>query len=214
MTSAVTYALLVYWRILHDSNRGYWGGPERQQQQHRQGTTTGACRQPRLTLTRSRSTAGLPTSSNAEIFETRARSSSRARENKFRIMGSSSSKPAKCGRLKVASNVSELIGMGLCPSVLSTLFFQSIPIHSTRHLHLHPNLLYYALSQTHTGYTPLVRCNLDPESRCDVILKLESMVRPFPSFTSRSSRSSRSSRLPLSLAPRASFVRHRNRAQA
>ena len=29
-------------------------------------------------------------------------------------MGSSSSKPAKCGRLKVASNVSELIGMGLC----------------------------------------------------------------------------------------------------
>ena len=208
MTSAVTYALLVYWRILHDSNRGYWGGPERQQQQHRQRTTTGACRQPRLTLTRSRSTAGLPTSSNAEIFETRARSSSRARENKFRIMGSSSSKPAKCGRLKVASNVSELIGMGLCPSVLSTLFFQ---FQSTRHLHLHPNLLYYALSQTHTGYTPLVRCNLDPESRCDVILKLESMVRPFPSFTSRSSRSSR---LPLSLAPRASFVRHRNRAQA
>ena len=197
MTSAVTYALLVYWRILHDSNRGYWGGPERQQQQHRQGTTTGACRQPRLTLTRSRSTAGLPTSSNAEIFETRARSSSRARENKFRIMGSSSSKPAKCGRLKVASNVSELIGMGLCPSVLSTLFFQ---FHSTRHLHLHPNLLYYALSQTHTGYTPLVRCNLDPESRCDVILKLESMVRPFPSFPSVLSVLSHSRHAPRSFA--------------
>ena len=178
MTSAVTYALLVYWRILHDSNRGYWGGPERQQQ-HRQRTTT-----------RSRSTAGLPTSSNAEIFETRARSSSRARENKFRIMGSSSSKPAKCGRLKVASNVSELIGMGLCP----------IDRHIDAKFGLNSFHVISPLSLKPTGYTPLVRCNLDPESRCDVILKLESMVRPFPSFPSVLSVLSHSRHAPRSFA--------------
>jgi len=92
-------------------------------------------------------------------------------------MGSSSSKPAKCGRLKVASNVSELIGTGLVSyrsAYRGNVVFNSI----TRQRHPNPSaaLLSLSLSNPHTGCTPLVRCNLDPESRCDVILKLESMV--------------------------------------